>query len=253
MTCLFTIHINRVDRRRSGGETGGYTRGGPLHLACNAYVVTAMCHSCRASAARAIARIMNIYPRLLQNKCQYRGTRGERATKRNEELRNPGATSTFCPWTLLGESRLRLHDIDKRIKISSDPPATTVDMTTTVVVGPAHFPESSGYIYFHRPETPVHLCPCCSTSGIQSAFIHFRFRMKNLAAMITASEWSSIAQGYVCAWKGFHIENRSRNDIHRKLFPVLVSKQDSSIELTGVCRSRENFATIHISWKFFNN
>jgi len=97
MTRLFTIHINRVDRRRSGGEKSGYTWGGPLHLACNAYVVTAMCHNRRAGAARSKARVMNIYPRLLQNKCQYRGTRGERATKRNEESRNPGLRLRFSP------------------------------------------------------------------------------------------------------------------------------------------------------------
>lgn len=150
MTRLFTIHINRVSRRRSRGEKSGYTRGGPLHLACNAYVVTAMCHSRRANTARAKARPMNIYPWLLQNKCQYRGTRGERATKRNEESRNPGLRLRFSPWTHLGILRLRSHDIDWRIKISSDPPATTVDMTTTVVVGPTHFPESSD-IYFCRP------------------------------------------------------------------------------------------------------
>lgn len=86
MTRLFTIHINRVGRRRSGGEKNGYTRSGPLHLACNAYVVTAMCHSRRAGAARAKARAMNIYPRLLQNKCWYRETRAAKEQQKETRI-----------------------------------------------------------------------------------------------------------------------------------------------------------------------
>lgn len=120
---------------------------------------------------------MNIYPRLLQNKCRYRETRGERATKRNEESRNPEATSTFFPSAPLGVSRLRSHDIDGRIKISSDPlPPRLSIWRRLLLLRPAHFPESSD-IYFCRPETPVPFADC-SASGIQSAFIHFRFRMK---------------------------------------------------------------------------
>lgn len=181
MTRLFTIHINRVDRCGSGGEKSdpGYTRGGPLHLACNAYVVTAMCHSRRANAARAKARVMNIYPRLLQNKCQYRGTRGERATKRNEKSRNPGPR--FSPEHSLGVSRLRSYDIDERIKISSDPPATAVYDDDRCCWTRA-FAWKLGYL-FSSPENARAFARPRESSP---AFIHFRFRMKNLAATITA-------------------------------------------------------------------
>lgn len=111
--------------------------------------------------------------------------------------------STFCPWTLLGVSRLRLHNIDKRIKISSDPAVTTVDMTTTVVVGVAHFPESSGYIYFRRPETPL---PLHVLLGLGNpvrfhtfSFPYEKFSRNNKARL----------RLYI-RWKGFHRESFSK-------------------------------------------
>lgn len=85
MTRLFTIHINRVSRRQSGGEKRSY-RGGPLHLACNACVVTAMCHSRRARAQSGLERASWIF---IRGYCKINvGTEKPAVKEQQKEARN---------------------------------------------------------------------------------------------------------------------------------------------------------------------
>lgn len=171
MTRLFTIHINRVDRCRSGGEKSGrhgYARGGPLRLACNAYVVTAMCHSRRAGgrAGGRRAGLKRASWIFIRGYCKINVSTeepgGERAAKRNGgggrrggESRNPAATSTFFPMNssrciapalvTISTRGLKFHPIL--------PPRPSMTRRCCADTFPAHFPESSD-IYFRRPETP---------------------------------------------------------------------------------------------------
>lgn len=156
MTRLFTIHINRVDRCRSGGEKSGpgYTRSGPLHPACNAYAVTAMCHSRRAQPG--LKRASWIF---IRGYCKINVSAEKPAAKEQQkETRNrviPGHVYVSPPELLqvyracartISTGGLKFHPIHP-LRLS---------MTTTAVVGPARFPESSD-IYFRRPETPAPL------------------------------------------------------------------------------------------------
>jgi len=139
-----------------------------------------MCHSRRVSAARAKARVMNIYPRLLQNKCWYRETCGERATKRNEESRNPGLRLRFFSKLLymyracacmISTGGLKFHPIlPLRLSI------------WRLLLDSCVFPESTD-IYFRRPETSVYLCRLLGLVNLTR--FHTFSSLKNLAAMIT--------------------------------------------------------------------
>lgn len=107
------------------------------------------------------------------------GTEEPAAKEQQKETRNrviPGYVYVSALNSPLNSSRWYRAcactlDIDGRIKISSDPPATTVDMTTTtVVVGPARFPESSD-IYFRRPQTLVTFADCSASSPLSYIFV----------------------------------------------------------------------------------
>lgn len=181
------------------------------------------------------AHVMNIYPRLLQNKCQYRRKSNRKKQRRNHII--PGYVYVFperfprvCyAYIRISTGRLKFHPILSR----RDRWCWTAHISPWKLE--YLFPNLENAAAFAR------------LLGRESC--RFRFSMKNLVAMINPRIKFGLPEARWTrqCWERASIEGRFQIDIHREIHSALVSPEQFSQKRK--VKLAESF--ISIWWKFF--